>query len=188
MGAIDDLLLLTEPDRLAVAGALATASRTTAELVAVTGLAERAVLTALGDLRASALVVADGNAYRLDVEALRELARAVTEASIPMDPAIGYGMTDEERVILDRYFAGRTLIAIPHQRAKFQVVLQRLALEFDVGRRYTEDDVNAVLHPFHTDWSTLRRGLVDEGFLDREHLDGVTWYWRSGGRVTPLPA
>jgi hypothetical protein len=68
------------------------------------------------------------------------------------------------------------------------VLLQRLALEFDVGRRYTEREVNDVLFTFHPDWSTLRRNLVDEGFLDREHLDDQNWYWRAGGRVTDLPA
>jgi hypothetical protein len=104
-----------------------------------------------------------------------------------MDPVIGYGMTDDERAVLERYFSGRTLLQVPIQRPKRQIVLQRLALEFDVGRRYREGEVNAILHPFSTDWSTLRRGLVDEGLLDREHRDGQTWYWRSGGRVTAVP-
>ena len=67
------------------------------------------------------------------------------------------------------------------------VLLQRLALEFDVGR-YTEREVNDILFAFHPDWSTLRRYLVDEGFLDREHVDDQNWYWRAGGRVTDLPA
>ena len=82
----------------------------------------------------------------------------------------------------------RTLTEIPASRAKRQVLLQRLALEFDVGRRYTEREVNDILFPFHPDWSTLRRHLVDEGFLDREHVDDQNWYWRAGGRVTDLPA
>ena len=67
------------------------------------------------------------------------------------------------------------------------VVLQRLALEFDVGRRYTEAEVNSILGAFHPDWSALRRGLVDEDFLDREPRGGGNMYWRSGGRVTDLP-
>jgi hypothetical protein len=62
-----------------------------------------------------------------------------------------------------------------------------LALEFDVGRRYSAREVNQILHGFHPDWSTLRRYLVDEGFLDRAHVDGDDQYWRSGGRVTDPP-
>ena len=107
---------------------------------------------------------------------------------VPMDPIIGYGMTDDEQAILRRFFAGRTVTEIPANRAKRQVLLQRLALEFDVGRRYTEREVNEILFAFHPDWSTLRRYLVDEGFLDREHLDEQNWYWRAGGRVTDLPS
>ena len=63
------------------------------------------------------------------------------------------------------------------------MLLQRLALEFDVGRRYVEREVNEILFEFHPDWSALRRFLVDEGFLDREHIDDQNVYWRSGGRV-----
>ena len=102
-------------------------------------------------------------------------------------PVIGFGMTDAERAVLERFFSGRVLNEIPSQRAKFVVVLQRLALEFDVGRRYDEREVNEILGAFHPDWSALRRGLVDEGLLDREPTPGGNQYWRSGGRVTALP-
>jgi hypothetical protein len=182
------LRLLLDPDRLAVAGALASRQMTTKEVVDATGRSKRVVLTAIGDLRAAGLVAVDGEHYRIDTAALREAARAAAELDVPMDPIIGYGMTEDEQAILSRFFAGRTLTEIPASRAKRQVLLQRLALEFDVGRRYTEREVNDILFVFHPDWSTLRRYLVDEGFLDREHLDDQNWYWRAGGRVTDLPA
>ena len=114
-------------------------------------------------------------------------ARQAAEIQIPMDPVMGYGMTDDERQVLERFFSGRILNEIPTQRAKRIVVLQRLALEFDPGRRYTEFEVNELLGAFHPDWSALRRGLIDEGLLDRETSGGGNTYWRSGGRVTDLP-
>lgn len=77
---------------------------------------------------------------------------------------------------------------IPASRAKRQIVLQRLALEFDVGHHYTEREVNEILFAFHPDWSALRRYLVDEGYLDRGHIDDENRYWRSGGRVVDLPS
>ena len=58
-------------------------------------------------------------------------------------------------------------------------MLERLALEFDLGRHYAEPAVNEILRVFHPDVSTLRRYLVDEGLLDRDQHT----YWRSGGRV-----
>jgi hypothetical protein len=184
----DLLRLLLDPDRLAVAGALASRAMTTKEVVDATGRSQRVVLTAIGDLRAAGLVAVGGEDYAIDTAALRDAARAAADLDVPMDPIIGYGMTADEQAILRRFFSGRTLTEIPANRAKRQVLLQRLALDFDVGRRYTEREVNDVLFAFHPDWSTLRRYLVDEGFLDREHVDDQNWYWRAGGRVTDLPS
>lgn len=179
--------LLLDLDRLAVAGALAVRALDVDELVAVTGRERRTVLVALGDLRGAGLVGQVDGRYEVDVEGLRSAARDAAEVDIPMDPVIGFGMTDDERQVLGRYFSGRVLNEIPTHRARRLVVLQRLALEFDPGRRYTEAEVNAILGAFHPDWSALRRGLVDEGFLDREPRGGGNLYWRSGGRVTDLP-
>ncbi|MFQ5516841.1 MAG: DUF2087 domain-containing protein [Acidimicrobiia bacterium] len=45
--------------------------------------------------------------------------------------------------------------------------------------RYTEKEVDFILQRFWHDHATLRRYLVDEGYLDREGGE----YWRSGGRL-----
>lgn len=180
--------LLFDPDRLAVAGALAARSLSSDDLCTVTHRPRDVVLSALGDLRAAGIVVPDGDGrYVLDEAALRAAAQEVAEVAIPMDPVIGYGMTEDDRQVLARFFSGRVLIDIPTQRAKRLVVLQRLVLEFDPGRRYLEAEVNAILGAFHPDWSSLRRGLVDEGLLDRAPTPGGNEYWRSGGRVVDPP-
>ncbi len=72
-----------------------------------------------------------------------------------------------------------SLHRIPARRAKRLVVLDRIVQVFDVGTRYPELEVNALLRAFHPDVAALRRYLVDEGFLTR--ADGE--YWRSGGTV-----
>ena len=187
MHVSEALSLLVDPDRLAVAGALAVAPLTTDELIERTSRDRRTVLNAVGSLRQAGLVAAEAERFTLDLAALRDLAQAAADVDLPMDPAIGYGMTAEERGVLERFFSGRALTQFPNNRAKQQIVLQRIALEFDVGRRYSEPEVNEILHTFHTDWSTLRRHLIDEQLLDREHRDGQTWYWRSGGRVLSGP-
>lgn len=175
------LSALLDPTRLIVAGALVSAARTTEELAVQTGLDRRAILEAVGSLRQAGLVEAEGAAYRLPPSTLHELAKQSAAAELPMDPYIGYGMNDEERRLLARFFQGRTLTEIPAGRAKRRLVLERLSLEFDLGHRYDEAAVNETLRAFHPDYSTLRRYLVDEGFLDRERGQ----YWRIGGRFEP---
>jgi hypothetical protein len=68
---------------------------------------------------------------------------------------------------------------MPAQRSRRLIVLDHLAGAFEPGVTYPEREVNAILGGFHDDYATLRRYLVDEGFLSRE--DGA--YWRSGGSV-----
>ena len=180
--------LLLDLDRLAVGGALAARAMTAEEASAASGRDLRTTLACIGDLRAAGWVVTTGEGrFAIDPDELRRAAVELAEADVPMDPAIGFGMTDDECVVLARYFSGRNLTEFPHQRSKQLVVLQRLALEFDPGRRYTEAEVNTTLLPFSRDWSTLRRHLVDEGFLDRQPIAGGNLYWRSGGRVTGSP-
>lgn len=56
--------------------------------------------------------------------------------------------------------------------------LHRIAEEFDPAKRYTEKEVNELLLPIYDDFSSLRRELVDYGFVARER-DGSA-YWRNG--------
>lgn len=179
VSAVERLKNLLDTDRLAVAGGLVVADRTTEELATSTGMNTRAVIEAVGALRSAGLVSTIDGLHHLEVQALRAIANELTDPDLPMDPIIGFGMTDEERNVLARYFEGRTLTSVPTSRAKRLIVLERLALEFDVGQKYPERDVNSILGGFHPDWSTLRRHLVDEGMLDRDQ----NVYWRSGGRV-----
>jgi catechol 2,3-dioxygenase-like lactoylglutathione lyase family enzyme len=180
------LSALLDPNRLAVAGSLIDCVRTVDELVGLTGLTRLVVLQALGALRQAGLVDTTDDGYTLRGDRLRQLSESVSETATPMDPVIGFGMTDAERAVLERFFSGRTLRQIPTDRPKRLVVLERIALEFDVGRRYRESEVDDVLRTFHLDVAALRRHLVDEDLLSRTREGGATRYWRSGGRVPSI--
>jgi hypothetical protein len=69
----------------------------------------------------------------------------------------------------------KSLRVIPARRNAKLVVFAWLAERLDVGRRYTEAEVNQLLSVAHPDFATLRRGLYDEHFVDR--ADGM--YWRT---------
>ena len=68
---------------------------------------------------------------------------------------------------------------MPAKRSRRLVLLDYVAGQFDVGVRYPESEVNVRLRALHEDYAALRRCLVDEGFLSREHGE----YWRTGGSV-----
>lgn len=78
------------------------------------------------------------------------------------------------------------LVRLPARWGRRRVVLEHVAQSFEPGRRFPEEEVDAVLRAWcaggGTDHVTVRRHLVDEGLLSRE--DGV--YWRSGGWVDVL--
>lgn len=81
------------------------------------------------------------------------------------------------KVLRSFFGSGDTLEQIPAKRSKRLIVLDRLAQEFPPGQTFDEAEVNRRLRAFHSDVASLRRYLVDEGFLSREY----GWYWRSGG-------
>lgn len=173
------LKLLLDPSRLAVIGAIALRARTVEEAAAHAGVDHRGALEAIAALRdVGAIVESTDNRYRLDPRALRGLAQQLPQPEPPA-AAVFHGMTAAEQEILTRFFEGDRLTEIPASRSKRLVVLERLALEFEPGRRYPEAEVNELLGRFHPDHASLRRYLVDEGLLDRDR--GV--YWRAGGRV-----
>jgi hypothetical protein len=176
----EDLLhALADPERLAVAGALALGPKTAEELAAACSLPVARARRHLTRLTSAgiALVDDDRRTYRLAVDALRGAAR---EAAPSRDPGMALGAVDDaEETVLRRWFVGGRLRDIPTKRSTRLVVLTRLALEFDVGVRYSEREVNAVLRTFHPDQASLRRYLVDEDLLSRDHGE----YWRTGGPV-----
>jgi hypothetical protein len=179
VAADDSLRALAHPERLAVAGALALGPRTAEELAATCSVPVAKARRHVARLTSAGLVTVDDDrrTYRLDAGALRSVAR---DAAPSRDPGLALGAVDDaEEAVLRQWFAGGRLKGIPAKRSKRLVILTRLSLEFDVGVRYPERDVVEVLQRFHADHASLRRYLVDEGLLSRDHGE----YWRSGGPV-----
>ena len=172
----DYLRIAVDPIRLAVLGTAAMGPLDSRALASRLGVPERRVRREVGKLAEAGLLT---ESLELDREALRQIAAALPQTAA-MDPAIADGpWSEDEAVVLSRFFSGSRLVEIPANRAKRAVVLERLALEFEPGLRYTEREVNSVLQVFHPDYAALRRYLVDDGLLSR--ADGS--YWRTGGRT-----
>lgn len=170
--------LLADPHRLKVVSALALGAVSLADLRRDTGLDTRAVSRAVQRLCDAGLVVRSGaGEHWLVAEAFRTAARAEAQRHAPSDE---HGdATRAEAKVLRAFVRDGRLVSIPSSTTKRLVVLEWLAQQFDPGRRYREPMVNLILGRFHADTATLRRYLVDYGFMSREAGE----YWRSGGRV-----
>jgi DNA-binding HxlR family transcriptional regulator len=165
---------LCDPDRLRVAGRLAERSWTVTELAGELGLKPQAVVRHFSALEAAGLIRRDPESperSELDIEELHRLSRELH----PPDDEQFDGEEQETARILRAFFKGDQLTHLPVQRSRQLVVLRHLAAGFEPGVDYPEREVNEILGAFNPDFATLRRALVDEGFLERER--GV--YWRA---------
>ena len=172
--------LLADDDRRAVAAALILGAGRLDEVTAATGLDVPRAAKALTRLVDGGLVErgGDGSVVLLG-QAFAVAARAAASARPVSDAAEEAGVSGEAAKVLRSFVRDGRLTQIPTTRSKRLVVLDRLAQEFEPGRRYPERTVNTMLSRWHDDPAALRRYLVDEGFLSRDA--GV--YWRTGGSV-----
>ena len=71
--------------------------------------------------------------------------------------------------MLRAFFEGERLVSMPVQHSKRLIVLRALAeTVFERKRKYPEKEVNQRLAVRHPDAASLRRYLVDEGFMTRK--------------------
>lgn len=168
--------LLADEDRLRVFGALALGARSVPDIADRAGRDPRAVLKALRRLEAGGVVSNDGPDWELRRDVIATEARRTPKT---FDPYVEAGLSPRQASVLRAFVRDGRLASIPAVRSKRLVVLDHVATVFEVGRRYPEREVDAMLRAFHDDHAALRRSLVDEGFLARAHAE----YWRSGGTV-----
>jgi hypothetical protein len=106
--------------------------------------------------------------YSLDELALRDVSRQAAGARPTTADEIDDPEERERAKVLRDFFDGDHLKQIPAQRKKRVIVLQHLLERFAPDRTYPEKEVNALLREAHEDVATLRRELVDYGFMRRE--------------------
>ena len=179
--AVDEELLvlfkaLADESRLKIIGLLASRERSVEELATALGLKASTVSHHLTTLREAGLASmrADGTThlYRFRPERLRELNRRLAPEKLAIPDTEG-GDAWERKVLNDFTEQGR-LKSIPVAENKRLVLLRWFARKFEPGRRYSELEVNAIIAEFINDFASVRRYLVDHGFLARER----SVYWR----------
>jgi hypothetical protein len=172
--------LLADDDRRAVVAALVLGASDRAGVRRMTGLDARAITTAVDRLIRGGLVEAAGEDLVLVEAAFQRAARLAAPAVESEDHP---DATDDDAKVLRTFVRDGRIVSMPASQGKRLVVLDHVVQSFEPGVRYTEKQVNAVLVGWWTDTATLRRYLVDVGFLSREAGE----YWRSGGSFPTPP-
>ncbi len=170
------LMVIADQTRLRILGAISTEPRTGKELAALLDLTPPTISHHMRKLTEAGIVLAERDAqrqwYRLNAEFLLEARRTpLVDAGPPLEAAAA-GDDDEDarfrsKVIRD-FFIGERLKELPAQRKRRVIVLQHLTFLFDPDRTYKESEVNDLLRPAWDDVATLRRELVDYGFMQRD--------------------
>jgi hypothetical protein len=179
---LDFFRALGSLDRLKIAGLLAQRQATVAELARTCGLRESDVARHLARLEGLGLVQpsADESAlYRFDQGALIRLKREVFAGQKRPKRTPAEGEPAWEQKTLDTFVVDGRLMGIPAQHKRRVAVTKWLAAHFEPGVRYSEKEVNQAIERVHHDSSSLRRYMVDYGYMERDH--GV--YWRTSTPV-----
>jgi hypothetical protein len=167
---LEDLSLLfkalSDPARLRILGLLAERPLAGHELADRLSLTPPTISHHMRRLVAARLVDVEPDAqsriYSLRTDAIRELSGAALGEGASAPPS------EEDNAVLRAFFEGPRLRQIPASRKKRVIVLRRLLERFTPGRAYPEPEVNELLREAHEDVATLRRELVDYGFMVRD--------------------
>ncbi len=93
-----------------------------------------------------------------------------------------YNMTQEEQQELEKKFFPQgvegKLLKFPKKEKQKLGTLRVIIKRFEKGRNYNEREINEVLKTIYDDYVTLRRYLIEYGFLDRKE-DGSDYWVKS---------
>lgn len=169
------LKVIADETRLRILGALASRPLTGKEIAELLELTPPTISHHMRKLTDAGIVIAESDAqrqwYRLNSDLLADSRRVPLK---PEEQSIPESVGDESddarfraKVVRD-FFDGERLKEIPAQRKRRVIVLQYLMERFDPGRTYKESEINALLKPAHEDVATLRRELIDYGYMERD--------------------
>ena len=167
---------MASADRLRIVGLLSQGSRHAAEIAEVLGMHPSDVMRHLEQLTDSSVVSETDGVYDLNEKAIESLARGQFEGKRPVYVPEEEPEEDVRKVLKAYLNADGTIRQLPQEGKKMLIILHFILDAFSFDANYTEKEVNTILRRFHMDTATLRRNLIDYGFMARES-DG-TRYWR----------
>jgi hypothetical protein len=187
---LEMLKALADQSRLALLRILQQSECNVGDLAVKLNLTEPTVSHHLARLRETGLVslrmAGTQRLYRVNEAGLARFKRLAAHieqsqdrpAPVPDDKSWidALEMDEADRKVLRDYTHGRRLVRLPNKRGKTVVILRWLATLFEHDRLYSEAEVNEVLKSIYAeDYVSLRRDLIDIGFLRREKSGDRYW-------------
>lgn len=88
-----------------------------------------------------------------------------------------YNITNKEREsTIKNYMDENGAIKIyPSKEKKKIIILSEVIKNFSTGKKYSEKEINRILKRIYEDYATIRRALVEYGFIER--ADDCSAYW-----------
>lgn len=88
-----------------------------------------------------------------------------------------YNITDKEKndVIKNYMDENKGLKNYPAKEKKKIIVLEEIAKNFSKDKIYSEKDINKILKRIYEDYATIRRALIEYGFIERSN--DCSSYW-----------
>ncbi|WP_030489822.1 DUF2087 domain-containing protein [Micromonospora chokoriensis] len=156
---------LADDGRRRIFAAIVLGATSATEVAERAGLPARVVLTGIRRLTDAGLVIDADGVLAADEASLRATARD----SRPADAA-----EPAADPVLRTFLRAGVLVSLPAQPSRRRVLLVHIAEQsFEQGIRYPERAVDDALKPWcaagGSDHATLRRYLIDERLLTREH-------------------
>jgi hypothetical protein len=189
------LKALADDSRLTLLQLLASGERSVGDLAEKVELGEPTVSHHLARLREAGLVslrmAGNQRFYRVNASGLalfKQLAAEIEQTQPlpePVDSDNGWiaalGWSAEDQQVLREHTQGRHLTRLPSKQRKTLVILRWLATLFEPERFYSEAEVSTLLKAVYAeDYVSLRRDLVDLGYLRRERGGGKYWLAPAG--------
>jgi len=89
-----------------------------------------------------------------------------------------YAITEKEKdEVLGRYFKNGELVIknFPVKEKRKIIIMQKIMEAFETGKNYSEKEVNEILQRYYEDYVTVRRYLIQYGFMDRGKTGESYW-------------
>lgn len=130
--------------------------------------------------------------YLAMMELLGEQVERMKSGKAQQQPTFArkqYTMTEENQKILHTYFTQGLegpLAELPTKEKRKIVILQHISHRFEIGRTYTEKEINEIVKAVFPDYVLIRRNLIEYGFLDREPDGSAYWVKTQGEELKAM--